>query len=392
MNNGLIPGMAPALPGASPFVRPQIPVVDFIGDSITINGGTKTRTGPVSFTSAAWMQWASMQAQGKFLVGRVDGLAGITTEMLYSRYLPRALNDPSPIKAGYCVVLIGTNDSGAGYLWRYTETMKKIVAALIANGVEPILCTLTPRSSNSRQPQSNWIRHYAQQNGLKCIDFAVDPTLTHADSGNWLAGLSDDNVHPNAVGAKAMGSVVYNAFNAWGILRNNPPFSAQNSDSFSLVSPTNALMVTDTNADGVPDGWSLTGSGATSSLAASPYGVGQEMTVTAAAAATTIETGSRPCTPGAFISFATRFQVTTAGTTPSVILRAYKHGTAYNYEFTATVDVPAGYVLAGMLEIPTGLASNVSYVSAAITPGDGTVVKVSQPTIYDLRAQGVWPL
>lgn len=395
MNYGGADGLAPPNAAKAPFIRSQIPVVDFIGDSITTLGlpsgiTPKLRTGPVSFTGKAWYAWASMQAKGGFLVGAVDGLSGMTSRDIAGYYANRMLADPSPIKAGYCLIHIGTNDAFVTHQTK--EAIKRLSDLLISSGVEPILSTIAPRGSYQGERRSNWIRLYAQQNGLKCVDFATDPLITHNDSGNWLSGYSDDNVHPNDAGAKAMGTVLYNHFADWGILRNKVPMSMRNGDDMTLAYPSNALMMTDTNADGVPDGWTLTGAGATGALADAALGLGNELTITRASASTAVESTGRTVTAGALVSCAVRVQATMAGTTPSVTISAYKQNTTFLYEFTTTVDIPAGYILAGLVSIPGGLAAYAASMKAAITAGDGTVVKLSQPTIYDLTARGSFPL
>lgn len=405
MNTGLLAGLPASTRAPGSIARLQPPVVDFIGDSITALGisaspSVKLRTGPVSYTGQAWYAWASMQARGGFIIGRVDGRSGATSSDLVSRYMADLLGDPSSIKAGYCCILIGTNDTMTVHQTK--ENIRRLVELLIAEGIEPILCTITPRSSYQGEKRSAWIRLYAQQNGLKCVDFAVDSRLTHNNTGAWLSGYSDDGVHPNHVGAKAMGEVLYEHFRDWGMLRNKPPLVMRNGDGDSLISAVNALLATDTNADGVPDNWTLTGAGATSSLAAMspPNGLGNEMTVTRASASTTIRSNGRATLPSSLCAFAVRVQTTVAGTSPSVTIRPFEQGTATNMvDFTTSQDIPAGYILAGLIDGVPGTGSPsanfLAYSSALITAGDGTVVKLSQPTIYDLGAaagQSVWPI
>jgi len=385
-----------------PLGRPAI--IDIIGDSHTANGLTATpprlRTGPAQFTGKAWYVWASMQAQGRIVIGRVDGRAGAVTTDLATQYLGDLLRDPSRLKAGYCLIAIGTNSGAVSQLRQNAELIRIMTDRLLAAGVEPIIATTPPRTSFQTWKFNTFVRLFCDQNGLKCVEFAQDPRMTDPSTGAWISGYSDDNVHANDVGAKAMGSVLYDHFNRWGMLTHSPTLTMINGESDTLTSPANALLMTDTNADGVPDGWTLTGAGATSALAAisSSVGLGNEMTVTRASASTTIKTTGRTVLPSSLVVSSVRVQTVMAGTTPSVTIRLLEQNTTPLLDFTTTQDIPAGYVLTNYNEVaggaPAGAPMTV-YASALITAGDGTVVKLSQPTIYDLDAavgQSVMPL
>jgi lysophospholipase L1-like esterase len=389
VNNGTLSGVT--RPGPTARVWNQQPVVSFLGDSITVNGGTKTVIGTFNGTGQCWQQWASMLSGGRFFVGSVIGGGSLTTLRIQQQHLNTIVNDAIEarrfgIRVGYCVVLAGTNDAGNSIEFGQTkQAFNRIFDTLVAAGIEPILCTLTPRSGAiAYQRINSFLRYTAMTRGWKLIDFAIAPTLAHNNDGTWLSGLSDDAVHPNEAGAKAMGQVVADTFNEWGILgRGLPWITNANADGLNLVSTTNSLLITDTNADGTPDGWTLTGAGATSALAASATpGLGNRMTVTRASASTTQLSTSFNSTGDNLYVATMRCESTVAGTTPSVQFGAMATASR-RYTFTTGVDVPAGSVLTGLVYHPTTYSTQSG---VTISAGDGTVARITQPTIYNLTA------
>lgn len=385
MNNGTLSGVS--RPGPRSPIWDQQPVVAFLGDSITINGGTKTVTGTFNGTGQCWQQWASMLSGGRFFVGTISGAGSMTTLRLQQQYLKQILIDARDpfVRTGYCVVLAGTNDAGNSIEFAQTKwAFNKIFDTLLAAGIEPILCTLTPRSGAiAYQRINSWLRYTAMTRGWKLIDFATAPTLAHNNNGQWLSGLSDDNIHPNEAGAKAMGQFVADRFLEWGILgRGLPWITNANADGLNLVSTTNSLLITDTNADGTPDGWTLTGTGATSALAAAASpGLGNRMSVTRASASTSSLSTSFNSTGNNLYVAAMRCESTVAGTSPSVQFGAMATATR-RYTFTATTDVPAGCVLTGLVYHPVTYSTQAG---VTISAGDGTVARITQPTIYNLH-------
>lgn len=388
MNEGLIPGLDRGERPPPPF-PPPFPMVAFIGDSIVNNMGAKTSVGTWSGAGAAWSQWAQLYAGGRFLVGAQIGYPGATSSVVRQYVLPQLLADvraPMSVKPGYCVVLAGTND---GTIFADTRAaLTGIYDTLTAEGIIPILCTLTPRVSIGvgHQRINSWIRWYGATNGLHVIDFAAASTLNDPSSGAWLSGLTGDGLHPNSAGAKAMGQVMATAFAGWDMLNWVPPFSQINADPNNLISTTNALLVTDTNSDGTPDGWTASlGTGGTSALAsAAAPGLGNTMTVTRGTATCIQASPGLTWATGALLAMAVRLEVTVAGTSPDAMY-AFLYG-GFPYAWSTSLDVPAGSVMCALVRPPSGstLAGRVM-----ISGGDGTAVKVTQPSAISLTALGI---
>ena len=364
-----------------------LPMVAFLGDSISNPAGsTKTGTGSVQFGAKCWQIWASMLSGGKFLVGHIGGAGGATTATVVSTWLPALIAEATPVIAPKaCVVLIGTNDAGTAVAFATTKAnLISIWTGLSAAGIEPILCTLTPRSGAVAYQQINaFIRWYAAANGHKLIDFAQAPTLCHNNDGTWLSGLASDGIHPTDLGAKAMGQIVADKFAEWGMLTSGPWLTPAQADGMNTISATNSLMMTDTGADGVPDSWALTGSGGTSALASAT--IGNKATVTRAAATTTLLSTGVTIPANVYVAVGMRISATVAGVSPEVEFRALSCNPKW-FTFKATCDVPEGCVLTGIVLVTS---SNPAISGVSINAGDGSVAVFSQPTIYDLTTKAI---
>jgi hypothetical protein len=178
----------------------------------------------------------------------------------------------------FCVVIVSTT----------IANYKSILDTLRAAGVIPIVTTLTPRTGppTNLRALNVWLRNYANAHGLPFADaFAavVDTTTT----GTYLAAnTSDGGGHPSVAGAKLIGQTIANAVTTF--LTKTAPLAVNNlvvaGDTIDRwgVSTNNSLLLTDTNADGTPDGYNVPGSG-TCDLATSSPTLGKYATLTRAA-------------------------------------------------------------------------------------------------------------
>ena len=114
-------------------------------------------------------------------------------------------------------VLVGANDLGGSGNHEasfpgWSASVTAIAAELRAAGIEPVLCTLVPRSGpvTPQLPSvingtwNAWLRSHAQENGYLLADLwraVADPA-----TGEWPAGWADpaDGVHPLTPGHNAM--------------------------------------------------------------------------------------------------------------------------------------------------------------------------------------------
>lgn len=225
-----------------------------MGDSITSNSGA-----PPIQTDRGYLSWASMLSDSRIRWGRPYATGGHRTGQIIADHLPQVLAaDPRP---GWCVVLAGSNDvTGDVPLTTITANLQTMYEALISAGIRPVPCTLPPNDP-ATTPQrvalssvNAWISGYAQTRGLPLIDFYG--TLADPTNGNYRTGTSSDGVHPTATGAKDMGNAIAVVL-APLVTPSVPPLATDNTGHG--VDIANPLMMTDTNADGIPDGWSKIG-------------------------------------------------------------------------------------------------------------------------------------
>lgn len=233
-----------------------------IGDSITAYNGDGVR-----WNGKGWLNWACVLTDSKFKQMYHSATPGHTTAQVLSDSLPALL--ARPVKPDYCAVLTGTNDLGTNVPYATTfANLTLIYARLESAGITPILCTVPPRNNPTNISATNiyrfnaWIRKTASEKGYPLIDFygaLVDPA-----TGNYKSGLNSDDIHPTEAGAKTMGEaaakVLNEILNPW-----TPAITQSLPDPSNVVS--NPLNLTDTDSDGIPDGWQApTPAGATFSL------------------------------------------------------------------------------------------------------------------------------
>lgn len=236
-----------------------------IGDSITANDGAN---GNYAW-NGAWFSRIAAQSLGR--IRKVDAFAtgGFTLEQIEATHLPTALAmSPRP---DVCIVEGGTNNTGAGTgtLFDFAAaraTHGRIVNALRAVGIIPVVVLIPPRGDGSTLVQANvakwnaYVNRYAQDNGLSVLDMftpLVDPA-----TGGYLAGLTlGDNVHPSRLGDKAIADYALTVTRLQDLTPPSRPLPALWTDPTNLIPSGYGLNRVDTNADGIADGWASLGSG-----------------------------------------------------------------------------------------------------------------------------------
>ncbi|OIX96203.1 hypothetical protein BFS14_01700 [Serratia fonticola] len=328
-----------------------------IGDSITANGVAHSGGGASGTSYAPTVRaslahaWASLKSKGRLMIAGISATPGYTVSQIASIHLPNAI----AAKNTFCIVLGGRNDIIQGVSIDNTTipTFASIFSALMNAGIIPIVCT-SPAQNNSgndtwraaEHKLNNWLRAYARKNKLPLVDFhkyTVDPL-----TGNWLAGMSPDGVHPDPPGAKVMGNAMYDGLIDWII----PTFPQQADEQLAVEGLTNnkmpnPLFLTNT-VSGTPDGWTLT-SGATSSLTTDSAVRGNAWTLAGTASITVTVNPGKKMALGYFVkSDSGRFECyALAGDSTSTTnlagirdwLQAMDEWGYFYYEFTVPSDV-----------------------------------------------------
>ena len=169
----------------------------FMGNSITDN----------------WAKYDPDFFAGNGYVGR--GISGQTT----SEMLVRFRRDVIDLAPKVVVILAGTNDvagnNGQITLEDAAGNIQSMCELARANGIIPILCSVTPCDHFSWRPQARpgksiielnaLLRQYALEAGIDYVDY--HSAMADTD-GAMLEGLSSDGCHPTIEGYKIMEAIV----------------------------------------------------------------------------------------------------------------------------------------------------------------------------------------
>lgn len=259
-----------------------------IGDSITaangLPGSTWARGEPVWHSDLQYATWASLYSSSRVNCSDFYAIHGYTSADVLTTIIPYVLAmDPLP---DVVPVLIGQNDINVlgygqgGAQDAITEAnLTAIFAALLAvynasGKCLPVVCTLTPYTEDpdtwrttGHQQLNAWLTTYAAANNLPLCDYwtaCLEPGATN----DWKAGYSADGIHPLVPGAQAMGQTLVNCLVPAVLPPWEPYLFTDNSDPTAYAQ--NPLLLTDSDSDGIPDAWTVTGAGATCTLAPDP--------------------------------------------------------------------------------------------------------------------------
>jgi hypothetical protein len=345
----------------------------------------------------------------------VYATGGYTLEQIRDTHIPQviALN-PKP---SACLVGGGTNNvktdgTGTGFVpSAAVAVVAQMCATLIANGIRPILQTIPSRADNTTinanvDKYNRALSQYARTNGFDVIDYhkaLVDPA-----TGDYKTGLGQtDKVHPNFLGCQVMARAAQSVWSRFPKV--NPPLAEHKFDSTNLIPSGYGVFLTDTNADGIADGWSsFSGTGWTPSIVTDAAGVKwQRITITSSLSSNTVLqwNASGLCVPGDVIELCARVQSsgfeaafvppagTGGGSGPSWTLDANPVGSGSDLAgaYACHGDL-ADAVLYGRLTVPAGATGQikVSMTVATPAPASGTpYVQFAQVALRNLTTLGL---
>lgn len=366
--------------------RPGIATV-FIGDSIVQGADVPA----LVVRGEAWPVYASIMSDQQVEYRHNAGVAGQSSTQWLARFdTDVAVHDPA-------MVIIGgpTNDftsGGIGFDQSKTN-VEALVAECRAIGAVPVLCTLTPAagaSPTSRRADAIkmnlWLRRYAAGEGIILLDFyslLVDPA-----TGGVRAGLvAGDSLHLSSAGYAAIGQYVADTLGTL-LPPSNPVLTGDNGDPHNLL--TNGLFLTDTDANGVPDGWTnqpgVTGQ-TVSLVAGSGDVLGNWLTVDVAASSGVTQiyrSVSTGVVPGNRYLFAAR--VKSSGGAALYARIRWTATTNRDDILANNLSQPIdGGIIRGELVAPAGAtAAQIMFQ----TPAGTGQVAFAQATVYDLTALG----
>lgn len=232
--------------------------VGVIGDSIM--GGT----------DAPWIDWLGALSGGRFRVVAYGGVSGNTSTQMLARFQTDIV-----AKAPKWCFIGGITPNDAGNAISVATTLSNVMAMVAAArnaGIRPVVALGCPNDTTATrdhvlQANANMIQ-WCHANDVPMLDLYTP--LADTD-GTFVSANTSDGTHLSGTGARAVADYLKTRLPA-GMM--DSPVLAVGTDTTNLV--TNGLFLTDSNADGVSDSWSTTGTATFSRTAVSAgEGAGQ---------------------------------------------------------------------------------------------------------------------
>jgi lysophospholipase L1-like esterase len=402
---------------APPALRGPGPIIAATGDSKIANGaqsGTiasnSLQTGvPGDLGPRNYPMWAALlsPASAKIQYGRMAAQGGETAAQTLTRIQAALAATPSYLLPHYLLVDVGTNDvSALTDFPTVKQTFTSIYATAVSYGATPIVATQPPRDNDLGSLRTyliklnNWLTRTARLNGWPLLD--VHAAVVDTSNGNWTSGYSADGIHPNSTGAKVIGQALADlagnpAAGKPGVLRGLSPayLATSQVDTFSQVlsgGAANQLFLTDTNADGLADGWSSISGSPTFTLttdATNFMGKAQSVTRTAADGVMAAA-ASLAATADDVVLLSCRFNSTVEATSSNIQLELLSNPSQATVPFRlnswdkdipwSTLHIP---ITVPSLGSDTGLLPRVRAKGSA-----GSQAKLAQFTFANLTANG----
>ena len=355
----------------------------FLGDSITWGypGGKN-----------AWCDYAALFSGGRIQRIKNAGVSANHTADMLARL------DVDIISKGVnaCTVLGGINDTLANVAPATTQAnLAAIYSALEAAGVRPVLmCVLANTNANSAQKAAiialnNWIKAYGLAHGHDVIDLydmSRDPS-----TGGMLASWTADGTHPG-LAYQIIGRAVSD-FMSPRLPVPNFTLATASTERRNLID--NALMLVDTNTDGIPDNFTgSNGSGFTHSILAPAVGTdvaGNWATVTMAVGGVArrlewtsfgrLALGLAFANPGDVIAWAARVSLAPGSDALGASVYAQAEGANVSAAVSA-LSYSVDGVAYGEFVVPAGFTGRTGII---LSTGNGSgVYRLAQPVMLNL--------
>lgn len=193
-------------------------------------------------------------SKGAFLPGVNAGVGGNKTADMLAR-----INADVPANTQVCLILEGTNDANA---WgnslltveQHCANMRAIIGNLRSRGIMPVVILGAPWSGYPEAALR--MRSADLAIALECGCPVYDPFAAIIDqtTGGYAAGYTSDNTHPTQSGHAA----AFAEFMAQLSGNRQASFAPLCNNAYGVF--RNCLMLTGSNADGLADYWSKSGS------------------------------------------------------------------------------------------------------------------------------------
>ncbi len=197
--------------------------------------------------SASFVEYAAISSNGAMRLLENKGISGNTSTQLLARLSADALST----SAGWVLVMVGTNDALQDVsLAAYRTNMEAIVSAIVAVGKRAIVVGLPPLNSKNDAAYSR----ICQEAAYKYSQVYVWPWNPVSSAGSWKSGVgvTFDNVHPTAYGARLAGARLWSQLT--NLFHSVEDLAWQDADTSGYVArQSNGLFLADTA--GIPTGF-----------------------------------------------------------------------------------------------------------------------------------------
>ncbi len=370
--------------------------VAVIGDSIPSGGSAAIGVNGSVIEATAdkdWMAWTCAAMGGGFHYIKNAGIGSNSPASQAARFATDVIAYHPD------VVVLGGATWGSGLSQSIdvaaTPHIRSMVAATRAIGAKVVICNAWPSSTSGSgrvfvDKLNLWIARYCAQEGIPMIDqfsAVVDPA-----TGAPQAGLTFDGLHPNTALAKVIGDLaaltLAKVITPW-----KPPLPGhQTVDSSNLFA--NGLFLTDTNTDGLVDGWAKTGNATATNPTPGGTVLGKaqrvnETNTSQAFASMSISAGFSPGDMIAIVGRVTAVMGTSIG--PWTMQLNFTGSAAPNSirPFSAwTCDV-TDHVFYREAVIPPGTTALAVLLSRMMTTAGNGTLTLSQFGVYNLTTGGV---
>lgn len=272
--------------------------------------GAQMRGDNRQFGSLSVPIWTALLSGNRLRCGGIFAHGSYTAAQIQTVYLPQILAQAD--LPGVVVVNVGRNDVfSSGALTTYGQ----ILDSLLSAGILPVVTSAPPANALSFYVPPKWnaqLHRECAKRGVPFIDIysaLVDDGTGSQGAGYYKSTYNSDNTHPSEIGAKAWAQAIVTAISSTGWFpfysdTFAPAHNVYNGDTASYpMSSANAVMVLDSNSDGVPDTWTKTGgnAGDTLSLVTEPGVPGKMLSITRVAAGTSdvfVQSNSFTIVPG----------------------------------------------------------------------------------------------
>lgn len=211
--------------------------------------------------ATTFLSVAAGATDGKVLLEQKSAVSGATSAAMLAQ-VPNV-----PITCNSVAFMEGTNDAAASVtITDHISNMKAVANAISGRGFVPVLIACPTRETTVSTINSYWLpeRVLAEDIGIPY----VDPWSRYIDTdGSWVAGATSDGDHPTSATMTQVGLDMADL-----ITTGKTGYLLPRSNSLGEGLFSNALLLSDGDANGRPDGWSrLTVTGENFSLAAATH-------------------------------------------------------------------------------------------------------------------------